>query len=182
MENIFKLFSKQMNPREQLSVGIAVGVVVLFILFQLIIMPLVHKHSRLEKSIASKKLNLNEMIVLKAEYENMNKSETEMKMRLRTRSRRFTLYSFLDDLAGKVGIKSNIISMKPKSTNQAGSRFKKSIVEMKLEGITTEQLTTYLHGVETSRNMVYVKRVSVSKKGKDDQSISVVLQVETIEV
>ena len=52
---------------------------------------------------------------------------------------------------------------------------------MKLDDITLEQLTTYLYGVETSKNMVMVKKVSISKKDKKQGLINVVLQVETLE-
>ena len=44
-----------------------------------------------------------------------------------------------------------------------------------------EQLTTYLYGVETSKKMVIVKKVSISKKEKKQGLINVVLQVETVE-
>jgi general secretion pathway protein M len=54
-------------------------------------------------------------------------------------------------------------------------------VEMKLDGITLKQLTTYLHGVETSKNMVDVKRISISKKDKKQRLLTAVLQVETVE-
>jgi hypothetical protein len=42
-------------------------------------------------------------------------------------------------------------------------------------------LTAFLHGVETSANMVMVKKLSVSKKDKKEGLINVIMQVETIE-
>ncbi|MCP4672509.1 MAG: type II secretion system protein M [Desulfobacula sp.] len=181
MDTKLQLFGRQLNPREQLSIGVAGGVIVLFIIFQLIIMPLIHKRSKLIRTIASKQQSLGEMVILKSQYDEFNNKAGKFNTRLKNRPKDFTLFSFLDELAGKAGIKENISSMKPKTISQAGSIFKKSVVEMKLQGITTEQLATYLHGVEASKNMVYVKRVSVSKKGIKDENISAVLQVETIE-
>jgi general secretion pathway protein M len=52
---------------------------------------------------------------------------------------------------------------------------------MKLDGITLEQLTSYLYGIETSKNMVIVKKLSISKKEKNDNFVNVILQVETLE-
>jgi general secretion pathway protein M len=133
------------------------------------------------QSLERKRAVLTEMRVLKAEYDEIDKKGNMLERRLDRRSKGFTLFSFLDELAGKAGIKENIVYMKPKTVNQPGGRYKKTVVEMKCQGITTEQLTTYLHGVETSENMIDIKRLSVSKKGKKDETISAVLQVETIE-
>ncbi|NIV99991.1 hypothetical protein GWN26_13050 [Candidatus Saccharibacteria bacterium] len=52
---------------------------------------------------------------------------------------------------------------------------------MKLDAISLEQLTAFLHGVETSQNMVMVKKLSISKKDKKEGLINVIMQVETIE-
>ena len=53
---------------------------------------------------------------------------------------------------------------------------------MKLQGIDLKQLTTYLYRVETSRNMVFIKRLSVSKPEKGEATINAVLNVETYEL
>jgi general secretion pathway protein M len=52
---------------------------------------------------------------------------------------------------------------------------------MKLDAVTLEQLTNYLYGIETSKNMVFVKKLSISKKEKDEGLVNVILQVETLE-
>jgi general secretion pathway protein M len=53
---------------------------------------------------------------------------------------------------------------------------------MKLDAITLEQLTNYLYKIETSKNMVEVKKISISKKDKKQRLINAVLQVETYEL
>ena len=72
--------------------------------------------------------------------------------------------------------------MKPSKRVQKNSPYKISRVEMKLEAITLEQLANYLHGVETSKNMVDIKKISISKKDKKEGLLTAVLQVETIEI
>jgi general secretion pathway protein M len=52
---------------------------------------------------------------------------------------------------------------------------------MKIDGVTLEQLTNYLYGIETSKNMVIVKKLSISKKEKNEGLVNVILQVETVE-
>jgi len=74
------------------------------------------------------------------------------------------------------------IRCRKSKTAQKDSPYKISRVEMKLDEITLEQLVTYLHGVETSDNMVDVNKLSITKKDKKVQLISVVMQVETVEM
>jgi hypothetical protein len=52
---------------------------------------------------------------------------------------------------------------------------------MKLEGIDLEQLVRYLYSVESSPEMVFVNRLSVSKGEGGSGTIDAVMQVETIE-
>jgi general secretion pathway protein M len=39
----------------------------------------------------------------------------------------------------------------------------------------------YLHGIETSKNMIFVKRLSISKAERKPDLITTVFQVETLE-
>jgi len=84
--------------------------------------------------------------------------------RFKQRRKSFTLLSFLVQLAGEVGIKDKMASMKPTLTQQKDSPYKISKVEMKLKGLTLEQITQYLYKIETSRNMVSIKRISLTKE------------------
>lgn len=72
--------------------------------------------------------------------------------------------------------------MKPSTSVQKDSPFKISQVEMKLKGLTLEQLISYLYNVETSKNMITIKKLSISKTGKQEGFIDAVLQVETTEI
>ena len=92
------------------------------------------------------------------------------------------MFSFLDQLAGEAGVKDRISYMKPSTKVEKNSPYKISRVEMKLDAITLKQLTTYLYGVETSKNMVDIKRISISKKDKKQGLLTAVLQVETLEI
>jgi hypothetical protein len=53
---------------------------------------------------------------------------------------------------------------------------------MKLDGVGLEQLVNYLHAVETSDNIVDITKLSITKKDKTQGLISVVMQVEAIEI
>ncbi len=182
MEFIKKYLNlKKLNRREKYivyGVGCLLG---LLIIVQFVIRPFFASKSQLERALRTKKAELAQMRDMQAEYETLRGKLQQSHMRASKRPKGFTLNSFLVQQAGQVGIKDRISSMKPSKTVQKNSNFKISRVEMKLDAITLEQLTAYLYGVETSENMVMVKKLSISKKDKKQGLINVIMQVETIE-
>ena len=172
---------KKLNKREKYAIYALSGAVLLFILFQFIVFPSIDKRKRLKRTLQIKEDVLLEMNTLKSDYDAIEKRTNLAKVRFENREKGFTLFSFLDRLTGKARIKEYVTYMKPSTTVQKNNSYKISQVEMKLKGLTIQQLTTYLHMVETSKNMVHIKRLSISKTGKQEGFVDAVLQVETVE-
>lgn len=171
-----------LNKREKYAIGAAAAFLCLFIIVQFVLVPIIDKRDRLNRLINVKTKTIAEMLTLKSEYDTVVTHINLSKNRLAKRQKGFTLFSFLDILAGETGIKNKIKYMKPSSTSQKDGPLKLSLVEMKLEAVTLKQLTAYLHRVETSENTVFVKRISISKADKPPGTIDAVLQVETYEI
>jgi len=174
--------AKKLTRREKYSICAALGAIGLFVLFQFVIFPHMDKRKRLERAVQVKTEILAEITALKSEYDAIQKKNDQSSTRFRKREKDFTLFSFLDKLSGRAGIKENITYMKPSTTVQKNSPYKISQVEMKLQGLTLQQLTAYLHMIETSRNMIYINKLSILKTGKEKGFVDAVLQVETSEV
>ncbi len=172
----------KLSKREKYSIYLIAGFICLFVFFQFILFPFIDERDRLKRAIKVKTKILKEMIVLKSEYDMINKKSDLSKNLIAKRKKGFTLFSFLDKNTGEAGIKDHISYMKPSSSVQKNSKYKISLVEMKLQAITLEQLTTYLYKIETSNNNVFIKRISITKTGKQEQFINAVLHVETIEI
>jgi len=172
----------KLSKREKYSIYLIAGFICLFVFFQFILFPFIDERDRLKRTIKVKTKILKEMIVLKSEYDMIKKKSDLSKNLIAMRKKGFTLFSFLDKNTGEAGIKDHISYMKPSSSVQKNSKYKISLVEMKLQAITLEQLTTYLYKIETSKNNVFIKRISITKTGKQEQFINAVLHVETIEI
>ncbi len=168
-----------LNRREKNYVIGGVVFLVVLLFFQLIIFPLLHKRDRLIRSLADKTEELQQMQSLQSEYLVLEKNAQLVKSELTRRDKNFSLFSFLDQLAGEVGIKENVSSMKPSSSTV--SDVKIAILKLKIEAITMEQLANYLYRVEYSGNNLYVRRMAISETSKPAGYIDVTLQVETIE-
>ena len=173
---------KKLNRRERSAIIVAAGVIGLFLFANFIVEPFFSRTDQMKRNLQTKAVMLEQMRQLQSEYVALTEKAKISKSRFRRRQKGFTLFSFLDRLAGDAGIKDRISYMKPSKQVQKNSPYKISRVEMKLEAITLEQLTTYLYGVETSRNMVDIKKISISKKDKKQGLITAVLQVETVEI
>lgn len=169
----------RLNRREKYYVTAAAVVISVFLVFQLIIFPISSKRQRLERALAQKTEALQEMRGLQSEYLELEETALQAKSELARRDKNFELFSFLDRLAGQVGIKNNVTSMKPSSS--VVSDVKIATVQVKIDTITMDQFAKYLHQIEYSGNNLFVKRMIISKASKSEGYIDVSLQVETVE-
>ncbi len=173
---------KNLNKRERYGIMLATGVIGIFIIAVFIVEPFLSRTANMKNSLQAKADMLVEMQRLQSEYAALTQQTKISKSRFQRRQKGFTLFSFLDRLAGESGIKDRISYMKPSKKAQKNSPYKISRVEMKLEGISLEQLSNYLYSVETSQNMVDITKISISKKDKKQGLLTAVLQVETVEI
>lgn len=182
--NAIRSFSLPFNlqRRDRIAVYVAAGALGLFVVLQLVVFPILDHGDRLRRQIESKQKTLEEIQLLQAEYRSLTRSANSSEARLKQRAKGFRLFSFLDGLAGKGGIKSNIIYMKPSTSDLKNSPYALSTVEMKINGLTMEQLLKFLHGVENSPNMVWVKRISISRGEKEADLLNAILKVETYQL
>ena len=173
---------KKLNKRERYIIYGAIGVVAALAVHHLVITPFLEKKSRMHKALLRKQEMIAEMQQWQSDYRAIEQNAQVAKARFARRSKGFELYSFLNKMAGKTGIKDRITSMKPTKTAQKNSEYRLSRVDMKLDSIGLEQLVNYLYAVETSENIVEIRKLTITKKDKKQGLISVIMQVEAIEI
>lgn len=170
-----------LQRRDKLAIAVAGVALLIFLVLQLIIFPIVGGRDKIRNRIISKTEALQEIQASRAQYLALSQNSSNMDARLAKRPKTFALFSYIDQLAGKSGIKGNISSMKPSSSNVKNSSYKLSSVEMKLNALTMEQLTTFLHGLEDPKNVVWIKRISISKADKNEGLLNTILKAETFQ-
>ncbi len=169
-----------MNKREQVSVLVAGVLLGIFLLVQFAVFPFLDRKNLLERQLEVKTKTLADMVQLGREYAAILDNNKNLKKIYANRDKDFTLFAFLEHLAGSAGIKESIAYMKPSTTVDKQSAIELSQVEMKFKEIKTSQLIAYLHMVETSNNVVFVHRLSITREDKNKNSISAILHVETV--
>jgi len=158
-----------------ISVAVFIGI---FCLFQFLIFPFFETRRRVQRGVSTKEDGLQEIVRLSSEYNRYRRSSQGIKEVLVRRRKGFTLFSFLENKAGDAGIKTYIKYMKPSVSTGVGP-YKESLVEMKLEDITLHQLINYLYRIESSDDVVSVKRISIKENKKKSGLLDAILQILT---
>jgi general secretion pathway protein M len=170
-----------LSRREKFSLEAGAIVLVIFCGLLWGLFPLLDRSERLGRTIAAKSAVFAELDGLKAEVQALNLQVEASQAQLAKRDPQFTLFSYLDQLAGRTGIKDKIAYMKPSTGTAKEGGQKIAVVELKIQALTLAQLVDYLHQIETSANMIHVQWLAITKAGKADGFIDAVLQAETIE-
>ena len=172
--------SLNINQREKYTILAGGAAVALLVIFQLVVFPVQETLERNKREIRRKTVEYAEMLDLKREYDEIIGESRSSLTGVSERDPEFTLFSFLDQLAGKVGVKDNISYMKPSIAVKGDNRITLALVEMKLQAVTMGQLLSYLHMVESSESMVYVRGIAITREGREQKFLSAVLQIETV--
>jgi general secretion pathway protein M len=167
--------------REKLLVSAAASLIAIFFLFQFLIHPFFETKRRLQRGVRAKEESLNEIVRLSAEYEKYRRDSQGIKQILAGREQGFTLFSFLEKEAGDAGVKKYIKYMKPSTSVGGPGSYKESLVEMKLESITLQQLVDYFYRIESPEKGVSIKRISIKENKKKSDYIDTILQVVTFQ-
>lgn len=170
----------KLGRREKILVSLAACCIAVFVLFQFIISPFFHRREVIMRGIDAKRDGLKEIVKLRTEYESYRRGADGIQRYLRSRVKSFTLFSFLEQAAGKARVKDHIKYMKPSASRSSGP-FKESMVEMKLGKISLKQLVDYLYLIESPENVVSIKRISIKDSKSAPGYLDAIMQVLTIE-
>jgi hypothetical protein len=149
----------KLSPRERFSVIGGTIFVVLFILIAVIIGPLLHSKSKLDKAIALNDQQLRKIYVMSANikaFDAVSKGNKDA---------RFTLISYLEELSKQLSISDRVEYMKPISDSTEANR---ESVEVKIRGLYQDDLIGLLFGIESSRYPIKIKRFNLRKAEKGD--------------
>lgn len=169
-----------LESRERLILIGGVAFLICFMLFRFTIVPFISTKNRLEQSTERKKEELVTIKELQQEYLTLKKEEGNIQAMITSRGPQFSLFTFLDQQAERVQVKKQIKYMKP-STIEGEDTLNETMVEMKFQLISLEALVGFLRLVESEKNVVFVKRISIQESGTEPGLLDVILQIVTFE-
>lgn len=170
----------QLNHREKIAVSIGGISLLLFIVLQFIFFPLVDKRATLMQGLAAREKAAAEMRIMQAQYQQLSKQSGSVVELLAKRDAGFSLFSFLEKNADDSTLKEHIAYMKP-SKSTKNELFNQSLVEMKLQAISLQQLVDFLKLTESPENLVGIDRITIQENTKERGSLDVTLQMVTVD-
>ena len=169
----------QFSPRDRIALIVGGASLFLFVLMQFGVFPLIDHRDQLQRGVAAREKALVEMRDLQGSYRQLHGKANALVHQLAERRPDFSLFSFLEKMAARTGVKKSIAYMKPSETADEGT-LKEMLVEMKLQAIGLRELVEFLKRVESPENVVAIKRISIQEDKKEKGTLDVIMQVITL--
>ena len=170
----------QLNIREKVAVCLTLFIIGILVSVERGVIPFLHHRDNLQQAISARTRELEDIRELQHTYVSLKQTMEDIRNHINQREKSFTLFSYLDRLAGKSGIKDNVAYMKPSETDSPNHSFKTVQVEVKIQSLSLHQLTAFLYEAETHDALVSINKASISKSGSSGEKIDVILLVETL--
>lgn len=150
---------QSLGDREKNAIMIALAAVVVFAFFQFAYFPLTDKKTGLQATIENKEKELSELRAITGEYQKLKSNDQNV-----TRRKSFNLFSTLETIATQSGLKKKIDYMKP-GLHKVDTRRDEKWVEIKMSSLNLKELAKYLYRVQSMKNGIFIKRLSLRKNG-----------------
>ncbi len=168
----------QLESRQKILLLSVSFLLLLFFVYQLLISPYLDARARLLNSVQRRQEDLQQIQKLRQDYLLVKKQEGGIKERLAKRPKGFALFSYVDRQADLANIKDTIQYMKPSAATGEGP-LKESLVELKMQETTLEGLARFLKIVESTENVVSLRRISIQESSKANGYLDVTMQIVT---
>ena len=170
----------KLTPRDKTILFFVIAFGGLWLVLQFGVLPWLEGKERLQKGIAAKSAAIPQMLALEKQFRSAHQAMSEVEQRLAAQPKGFSLFPFLEAKSGEAGVAAKIKYMKPMTAASTAGELAESLVEMKLEGVSLEQLLGYLGKIEVPEQLISIKRISIQQDGKTDASLDVVVQVASL--
>jgi general secretion pathway protein M len=168
---------QRLSPRERTLVGMGGGLLLVGMLYTLIWEPLDSGRTALAKRIQTRQHDVVEMQHMREEYlELLNQYELRQKI-IEKADPKFSLFPHIEATVGQVVGREKIASMNPQNKDVGGGAYREESVEIKLNGVTLEQLTDLMYRIEKGAQPLRLTRLQVKKRVREPQNFDVVATV-----
>ena len=171
---------KRLSLRERVMV-IAGGLFLFVVLiYTTAVEPIVDRMQRLDRIIAGKQSAIQELAAIRAEYDGVHAQAMQIDRTIDAVSDTFSLLAFLEEVAAKVHIKSQIVAMRPQAALPA-SDYRENSVEVKIEKVALPSVVDLLRAMHESSAVLRFKRFHLRPRFDDPTYLDVAFLVSTYE-
>jgi type II secretory pathway component PulM len=169
---------KKLSPREKKALIGAIAAIIVFILFQFGVSPLLDRYEQMEGQIPKLKADLRAARRLQKNYKKLEAAVQAIRSRVDEREGAFNPYDFLDKLARKEGVRSNLDKIKS-STEEVSDQYNEETVDIRLKNVNLAKLVRYLYSIEHSGQLLTVKELVIEPDKRHSERLDVKFNVST---
>jgi type II secretory pathway component PulM len=141
--------------------------------------PAMERVRTLKRVIPEKRQALADIKAKSAQYEALKSKLKDLRERIAVDGQRFEPLAFLESLITEKGLTEKVASMKL-NTSQLDPGYSQTIVEMKLQDISLQQLIDLLLAVKSSNHALWINSLYAKKDAANSGSLEAVIQVSTL--
>jgi type II secretory pathway component PulM len=164
---------QKLEPRERILVQIAGGLVGVFLIYNLIYMPIVDLSSGLQDKIVQRQQDLAEVRRLAATYAQIKANLASAERRTVPLGKDFSLFSVVEASLTKSVGRQKIGSITPGSDRKLADGFTEYSVQLKLDNVNLAQLVDALYGINSLSMPIGVSNIRIQRRTKDTHSYDV---------
>lgn len=164
---------QKLEPREKLLVRIGGAVFGLFLIYNLIYIPIVDLSSGLQGKIVQRQHDLAEVRRLAGTYAQLKSEVAAAEHHTVPNSKDFSLFSVIEASLTKTVGHEKIGSITPGSDKKLTDGFTEYSVQLKLDNVNLAQLVDALYGINTLAMPIGVSNIRIQRRSQDTHSYDV---------
>jgi len=170
----------RLSDREKIFVFSAIAVLLILVLWLGVFRPYRQGLMLAESRIISRQKQLVEVQHLQQEYLGLQKDLATAEKKLAGTTQGFTLFSFIEDVTTRIGIRDKLVSMRPQ-TPQVQGEYRENTVEIRLERIDLAQLVRLLYGLEAADAALHLKTLRIKPRFDNRAQLDTVIVVSSLQ-
>ncbi|MGA9720990.1 MAG: type II secretion system protein GspM [Candidatus Binatus sp.] len=164
---------QKLEPRERILVQIAGGLVGVFLIYNLIYLPIVDLGSGLQDKIVQRQHDLVEVRRLAGTYTQLKSDLASAERRTVPLGKDFSLFSIVEASMTKSVGRQKIGSIAPGSDRKLTDGFTEYSVQLKLDNVNLAQLVDALYGINSLPMPIGVSNIRIQRRTPDTHSYDV---------
>jgi len=170
----------RLSDREKIYVFSGGALLLLLFLWLGVIKPYRQGIGLAESHIVSRKQQLEEVRRLQQEYFGLQRVLASAEKKLAGTAQGFSLFSYIEDATSRIGVRENLVSMRPQ-TPQIKGEYREESVEIRLERIGLEQLVKFLYAIESADAALQTKMLRIKPRFDNREQLDTVLVVSSLQ-
>jgi hypothetical protein len=166
----------RLTRREKLLAGGLIFFTGAWLLFTAGVKPALDRIETLKRVIAEKQQELEKIRADSKEYIFLRDSLNNLRKKIASQDEVFELLPFLESLLEKCGLTENISTMKQQES-PIDTNYAETVVEIRLENLSLNQLVDLLYRIESSQVLAGIKSLYIKKNAIDENLLDSVIEI-----